>query len=168
MAEGRHNLFGVPETVAQFILYCTKHRFQRRKFRLRVKAEKLRTNLNDVNVLLDDPKVFPYLAQFILETGTLRQGFPRWGYFKISPRIFLQYPVPLCEGTSPKYLDWNYPRNLFDSGGPWEILVMSTGSYVSKYLQDIAVAELIEHSVASKRVVLGTVQKALVAMQTKA
>ncbi|KAG0146907.1 hypothetical protein CROQUDRAFT_656704 [Cronartium quercuum f. sp. fusiforme G11] len=60
---------GVSETVAHFILYCTKYRFQRRNFRLKVKAEKLRTNLKYVNVLLDDPKVFPYLAQFLLETG---------------------------------------------------------------------------------------------------
>ncbi|KAG0152427.1 hypothetical protein CROQUDRAFT_17701, partial [Cronartium quercuum f. sp. fusiforme G11] len=60
---------GVPETVAHFILYCTRYQTQRRKFRAKVKAEKLRINFNKVDSILDDPSVLPFLAQFVLETG---------------------------------------------------------------------------------------------------
>ncbi|KAG0145979.1 hypothetical protein CROQUDRAFT_93162 [Cronartium quercuum f. sp. fusiforme G11] len=35
----------------------------------KVKIEKLRVNLSSVNSLLDDPGVFPYLAQFVLDMG---------------------------------------------------------------------------------------------------
>ncbi|KAG0144966.1 hypothetical protein CROQUDRAFT_108140 [Cronartium quercuum f. sp. fusiforme G11] len=36
---------------------------------LGVKTEKLRTNVNKVDTILDNPRVFSFLAQFILETG---------------------------------------------------------------------------------------------------
>ncbi|KAG0146090.1 hypothetical protein CROQUDRAFT_657887 [Cronartium quercuum f. sp. fusiforme G11] len=57
---------GVPDTIAHFLPYCRKSRIQRRDFRLKVKGEELRTKLNSVNAILDDPKVFPRLAQFVL------------------------------------------------------------------------------------------------------
>ncbi|KAG0144176.1 hypothetical protein CROQUDRAFT_660343, partial [Cronartium quercuum f. sp. fusiforme G11] len=60
---------GVPKTVAPFLLYCRKYRPQRWAFRMKVKTEKLGTNLNSVDSILDDPKVFPYLAQFIVDTS---------------------------------------------------------------------------------------------------
>ncbi|KAG0142372.1 hypothetical protein CROQUDRAFT_97597 [Cronartium quercuum f. sp. fusiforme G11] len=60
---------GVPENVPHFLLYCRNYRPQRAAFRKRVKAEKLRTNLFAANAMLDDPMVFPFLADFVLETG---------------------------------------------------------------------------------------------------
>ncbi|KAG0140452.1 hypothetical protein CROQUDRAFT_100103 [Cronartium quercuum f. sp. fusiforme G11] len=66
---------GVPETVSHFLLYCRKYRSQRKAFRLRVKTEKLRTNVHNTNAISDDPKVFPFLAQYVLDTGRFEHLF---------------------------------------------------------------------------------------------
>ncbi|KAG0143305.1 hypothetical protein CROQUDRAFT_678951 [Cronartium quercuum f. sp. fusiforme G11] len=60
---------GVPETVAHFLLYCRWFRMQQRTFRMKVKAQKLKINLYNVNDLLDDPRIFLDLAQYVLDTS---------------------------------------------------------------------------------------------------
>ncbi|KAG0141439.1 hypothetical protein CROQUDRAFT_51678, partial [Cronartium quercuum f. sp. fusiforme G11] len=60
---------GVPETVAHFLLYCRRFQTQQRTFRMKVKAQKLKINLYNVNNLLNDPRIFLDLAQYVLNTG---------------------------------------------------------------------------------------------------
>ncbi|KAG0144731.1 hypothetical protein CROQUDRAFT_94642 [Cronartium quercuum f. sp. fusiforme G11] len=47
----------------------SKDRPQNIIFQMKVKTEKLSTNILSADAILDDPKAFPYFAQYILDTG---------------------------------------------------------------------------------------------------
>lgn len=57
------------ETTAHFLVYCKKYTKQRQAFRKQIKKEKIKVDINSAIKLLDTPKVYPYLAQFIENTG---------------------------------------------------------------------------------------------------
>lgn len=57
------------ETPAHFLIYCKRYKKERRTFRQRLKEEEIKIDFNSARKLLDTPKVFPLLAQFIQETG---------------------------------------------------------------------------------------------------
>lgn len=57
------------ETPAHFLIYCKKFTQQQQTFRRRLKEEEIKTNINSAMTLLDNPKVFPHLAQYIQDTG---------------------------------------------------------------------------------------------------
>lgn len=57
------------ETPAHFLIYCRKYTKERRRFREKLKEEKIKVNINSAMALLDTPKLYPYLACFIQETG---------------------------------------------------------------------------------------------------
>lgn len=57
------------ESPAHFLVYCKKYNRKRRAFRNQLKEEGTKVNKNLVWKLLDSPKVFPCLAQYINATG---------------------------------------------------------------------------------------------------
>lgn len=62
----------IPETVAHFLMYCTKFKHQRRLFRAEIKEEKLKVNPFSVPSLLNSTQVYPLLAKFVHNTGRFR------------------------------------------------------------------------------------------------
>lgn len=61
--------FKAVKTEAHFLVYCKKYTKERQAFQRRLKEEGIKLNTNLAWTLLDTPKVYPCLAQFILETG---------------------------------------------------------------------------------------------------
>lgn len=57
------------ETTAHYLIYCKKYKHQRQIFRRKLKEEGIKVNINSAVDLLDTPKLFPYLAEFIQDTG---------------------------------------------------------------------------------------------------
>lgn len=57
------------ETPAHFLIYCKNYTTQQRAFRQQLKEEEIKVNTNSAAALLDTPKIFPFLATFIQETG---------------------------------------------------------------------------------------------------
>lgn len=57
------------ETPTHFLIYCKKYRTQRRDFQKQLKDEHIKVDFNSATKLLDTPKAFPYLAQYIQATG---------------------------------------------------------------------------------------------------
>lgn len=57
------------ESPAHFLIYCKNYKNKRRQFRSRLKEEEIKIDMNSARKLLDAPKVFPFLAQFIQATG---------------------------------------------------------------------------------------------------
>lgn len=58
----------VKETPTHFLIFCRRFTTQRQTFRKKLKEEKIKVNTNSAVKLLDTPKIFPYLAQFIEDT----------------------------------------------------------------------------------------------------
>jgi hypothetical protein len=56
------------EDVAHYLIKCSKYSAQRRIFRQTITAEKIKINPNSIKDILDTPKVFQSLANFILTT----------------------------------------------------------------------------------------------------
>lgn len=56
------------ETPAHFLVYCKKYTRQRRDFRKKLKEEDIKVNTNSAWAILDSPKTYPYLAQYIQDT----------------------------------------------------------------------------------------------------
>lgn len=59
---------GVRETTDHFLLYCRKYKNARRRFRNKLKEKKIRLNWFNTIKILDTPKAFHLLSDFILET----------------------------------------------------------------------------------------------------
>lgn len=59
---------GVRETTDHFLSYCRKYKNARRWFRNKLKEEKFRLNWYNTTKLLDSPKIFHLLSEFILKT----------------------------------------------------------------------------------------------------
>lgn len=57
------------ETPAHFLIYCRRYSVQQRIFRGRLKEEEIKVNINLATALLDTPKAYPLLADFIRDTG---------------------------------------------------------------------------------------------------
>lgn len=57
------------ETVAHFLIYCKRYTTQRQVFRKILKEAEIKTNTNSAVALLDNPIVYPHLADFIRATG---------------------------------------------------------------------------------------------------
>lgn len=57
------------ETPAHFLVYCKRYTMERRRFRQRLQDEEIKINTNSARILLDTPRIFPILAQFIQDTG---------------------------------------------------------------------------------------------------
>lgn len=58
----------VKETPTHYLIYCKRYTRQRRAFRRKLKEEEITVNINSAVAILDTPKVYPYLAEFIQET----------------------------------------------------------------------------------------------------
>lgn len=56
------------ESTEHFLLYCSRYRKARQKFRNMLKKEETKINWNNANKILDSPKVFFLLSEFILRT----------------------------------------------------------------------------------------------------
>jgi ribonuclease HI len=56
------------ETTEHFLLYCSRYKNERKRFRSRLREEEIRVNWNNAKKLLDSPKAFFLLSEFILET----------------------------------------------------------------------------------------------------
>lgn len=63
------------ESTEHFLLYCSRFKKARQLFRNKLKAEEIKINWNNAKKLLDSPKVFFLLSDFILQTK-------RFVYFK--------------------------------------------------------------------------------------
>lgn len=59
----------VTENTTHFLIYCKLFKEQRQSFRKKLKKEKINVDINSAIKLLDTPAVFPYLAQFVEDTG---------------------------------------------------------------------------------------------------
>lgn len=57
------------ETPAHYLIYCRRFTRQRQTFRQQLKEEEITVNTNSATALLDSPKAYPFLAQYILDTG---------------------------------------------------------------------------------------------------
>lgn len=57
------------ETPAHFLIYCRKYSKQRQAFRRSLREEEIRVDVNSATAILDNPKVYPFLARFIQDTG---------------------------------------------------------------------------------------------------
>lgn len=57
------------ETPTHFLIYCRRFTLQRRAFRKTLKEDGIKTNTNSATALLNNPAVFPHLAQYIHDTG---------------------------------------------------------------------------------------------------
>ncbi|KAG0150362.1 hypothetical protein CROQUDRAFT_104448 [Cronartium quercuum f. sp. fusiforme G11] len=58
----------VPETTTHFLMHCRRFTTQRQNFRRWLKKEKIKINPHSTKALLDNPTVFPFLAEFVLHT----------------------------------------------------------------------------------------------------
>lgn len=56
------------ETTEHFLLFCNRYKKERRRFRSRLLEENIRVNWNDAKKLMDSPKAFFLLSEYILET----------------------------------------------------------------------------------------------------
>lgn len=68
-ATGKCDHCRVPETVAHFLLHCTKFRQQRKELRELIKEEEIKVNPYSLPSLLDTEHVYPLLAKFVIKTG---------------------------------------------------------------------------------------------------
>jgi hypothetical protein len=59
---------GIRENTNHFLLYCRRFSKARKAMRARMREEKIKINWTNASLLLDSPQVFPYLAEFILDT----------------------------------------------------------------------------------------------------
>lgn len=57
------------ETPTHYLIFCRKFTKQRQAFRRRLKEEEIKVNTNSATILLDTPRIYPFLAQYILDTG---------------------------------------------------------------------------------------------------
>lgn len=57
------------ETPAHFLIYCKKYTKQQQVFRRTLKEEGIKINVNSAFTLLDSPRVYPHLAEFLRATG---------------------------------------------------------------------------------------------------
>lgn len=62
------NECGTRETTEHFLIFCRKYRKARWSFRKNLREEEVRVNWNNAAKLLDTPKVFYLLSDFVLET----------------------------------------------------------------------------------------------------
>lgn len=60
------------ETPEHFLIYCKKYRTQRQEFWRQLKEDNIKVEFNSATKLLDTPKVFPHLAQYIQATGRFK------------------------------------------------------------------------------------------------
>lgn len=58
----------VRETTEHFLLFCSKYKKARRRFRRRLREEEIKINWNNTIKILDSPKTFFLLSNYILET----------------------------------------------------------------------------------------------------
>lgn len=58
----------VKESTEHFLIFCRKYKKARWRFRNRIREEEIKVNWNSAVKLLDSPKVFFLLSEFILET----------------------------------------------------------------------------------------------------
>lgn len=59
----------VVESPNHFLIFCRKFSKQRQVFRQKLKEEHINIDINSTTRLLDTPAVYPYLAQYIEDTG---------------------------------------------------------------------------------------------------
>lgn len=59
----------VTENTTHFLIYCRRFKLQRQTFQKKLIDEEINVDINSANKLLDTPAVFPYLAQFVEDTG---------------------------------------------------------------------------------------------------
>lgn len=71
-ATGRCDYCKIPETVAHFLIHCQQFKSQRSRFRKAIKEDELKVNTYSVPALLNNTKVYPLLAKFILDTGRFK------------------------------------------------------------------------------------------------
>lgn len=57
------------ETPTHFLLYCEKYKRERRKFRNDLKEAEIKADTRRAEKLLNNPQIFPYLADYIISTG---------------------------------------------------------------------------------------------------
>lgn len=57
------------ETTVHFLLYCPKYSQERGMFRNALKEAEIKLDTRRADKLLDDPRVFPYLAEYIVSTS---------------------------------------------------------------------------------------------------
>lgn len=57
------------ETTVHFLFYCPKYRRERRNFRNALKEAEIKTDTRTAEKLLDNPDVFPYLADYVVATN---------------------------------------------------------------------------------------------------
>jgi ribonuclease HI len=62
------NTCKLKETTEHFLLYCNRYKKARKRFRTRLRKEEVKVNWNNAKKLLDSPKAFFLLSDFILET----------------------------------------------------------------------------------------------------
>lgn len=62
------NICKTKETTEHFLIFCKKYKKARRRFRNRIREEKIKLNWNNALKILDTPQVFFILLDFILET----------------------------------------------------------------------------------------------------
>lgn len=58
----------VPETPEHFLVHCRQFNLQRARFRKQLKKEKHKTDVLNFHALIDDPKLFPLISEFVLQT----------------------------------------------------------------------------------------------------